>query len=338
MTTSKINDNIGPDGDQKSPIIDIHGHIHTPAVQPLIEPYLPPGKTEKKGGGISDPSRRSILTDVGARLEDMDRMGVDMLALSPAPPQIYYRGDSDLALRLAQVQNDHICEIVSGRPDRFVGLGTVPLQDVDKAVKELERAIKDLDLRGLRVNTIINAMELDDPSLDAFYAVAEELEALLFIHPQGFTQPQRLTEYFMSNAVGQPLESTLALSHLIFGGVLERFPKLKVCVAHGGGYFPFYVGRFDQAYKERSECRKHISKPPSAYLQQIYFDTVVFKPESIAFLAQIVGSDKIVMGTDRPYDMSESDPVEFVNSVPDLSEVEKWNILSHTAAQLLRLS
>lgn len=328
-----------PGGGARRQIIDIHGHIHTPGLDAVIEAAGVPGAPAKrKMGGIGDPALRRVLTDVDARIEDMARIGVDKTVLSPAPPQVFYRADADLALALARTQNDHIAEVVAAHPRRFAGLGAVPLQHVALAVGELERLMGELGLKGVRVNSNINRMELDDPSLEDFYAAAEELGALLFLHPQGFTDAERLGDYFMSNVVGQPLESTLALSHIIFSGVLERFPDLKICVAHGGGFLPFYIGRFDQAYAKRPECRENITKPPSDYLRQIYFDTVLFDARSLAYLAGLVGPGRLVMGTDRPYDMSEADPVGFIGSAEGLTDAEKHDILGATTARLLDLN
>lgn len=321
-------------------IIDIHAHLRPP--KSLVQrfqkkdlPSRPAGTGEGGGGGITDKALGRILDDPAARLEDMERMGVDVSALTPAPPRGYYRLEPEMALALARAVNDYCAEVVAAHPKRFVGMGILPLQDVGRAIGEMERVVGDLGFRGVRINTNIAGMELDDPRMEAFYAAAQALDVLLFTHPQGFTQPERLKDFNMANAVGQPLESTLMTARLIFSGVLERHPKLKLFVSHGGGFLPFYIGRFDQCFEERAECRTRIGRPPSSYLGQIYYDTVVFKPESIGFLAQVAGVGQVMMGTDRPYDMGEKDPVALVRAVPGLSDADKAAILGGTAARLL---
>jgi aminocarboxymuconate-semialdehyde decarboxylase len=150
----------------------------------------------------------------------------------------------------------------------------------------------------------------------------------------GFSEPRRLEPYFMTNVVGQPLETTLALAHLIFGGVLERYPRLKILAVHGGGFLPFYLGRFEQAFRQRKECRINISEPPRHYLRQAYFDTVVFEPEAIAYLVSLVGADHVLMGSDLPFDMGQDDPVGLISRVPSLSRHDKARILGGNAASL----
>jgi aminocarboxymuconate-semialdehyde decarboxylase len=195
--------------------------------------------------------------------------------------------------------------------------------------------MQELGHKGLRVSTNNARAEVGERRFDPFSARAEREGALNMLHPQGFTEPDRLDDYFMTHAVGQPLETTLALSQMIFGGVFERFPQLKLCAAHGGGYFPFYLGRFEQSYRERKECRQHISKSPAEFVRQIWFDTVVFRPDAIGYLAGVVGADRIVMGTDSPYDMGEKDPVGLVKAVPNLPDAAKAAILGGNAAALL---
>jgi len=241
------------------------------------------------------------LTSPNERLKDMDSMGVDIQAISPSPAQYYYWTDGELGLQLARMQNDRVAEIVRAYPTRFVGMGTVPLQDVERATQELERIVRELGLRAVEISTNINGVDFDDPRFEQFFAKIEELDALIFMHPIGFTDAGRFREYYLTNVIGQPLESTVAVSRLIFGGVLERHPNLKLCVAHGGGYLPYYAGRMDHGYKVRPECQRLISRSPSAYLHQLYYDTVVYTGETLASLVRQVGSEHVLLGTDYPY-------------------------------------
>ena len=321
-------------------IIDIHGHLNVPGARGLLAPPAA-NNAQKKAhgtpGGISDPSRTPILHDMPARLADMDATGVDVMALSPTPQPGYYKADRALAQSVSALQNDYVGRIVGENHGRFAGLGIVQLQHVEDSVKELERAVKQLGLKGVFVAAHIAEYELGDARFDLFWAAAQDLGALIFLHPMGFTEPQRLEPYFMTNVVGQPLETTLALAQMIFGGVFERFPRLKVLAVHGGGFLPFYLGRFEQAFRERKECRVHIQRPPKDYVKQIYFDTVVFEPEAIAYLVALVGADHVLMGSDRPFDMGDNDPVGLVRRVPGLSTADQDKILGGNAQALLGL-
>lgn len=321
-----------------APIIDIHAHLSPAAPEELIAPHRTVAKSTRPGGGLSDKSKAVVLSDMAARIADMDELGIDMTALTPGPDGNFYKEPGAAGLAIARVINDYVAELVARHPDRLIGLGVLPMQDAARSVAEMERGVRELDLRGFRLATNINGMELDDPSLEDVYSAAEELDTLLFTHPGGFTQPDRLGDFHLNNVIGNPLDSTLTVTRLIFGGVLERHPRLKVFISHGGGYFPFYFGRFDHAWEEREDCRRNISRPPSEYLPQLYFDTVVFKPEIIAFLTQTVGVAHVMMGTDRPYDMGENDPVGLVGRVPGLSDADRNAILGGNAATLLKLS
>lgn len=319
----------------KPPVIDIHGHINIGKGRAIMEAKHPAKPRKGGASGLTDKSRAPILVDVDARIADMDGMGVDMMLLTPSPPNGFYRASEDVADEVARATNDEVARIARDHADRFMACGNVALQHVEQAGAELARGMQELGLKGMRISTNIARAELGDRRFDPFWARAEREGALIMLHPQGFTEPDRLEDYFMTNAVGQPLETTLALSQMIFGGVFERFPKLKLCAAHGGGYFPFYLGRFEQAYRERKECRQHISKSPAEFVRHIWFDTVVFRPDAIGYLAGVVGADRIVMGTDSPYDMGEKDPVGLVKSVPNLPDTAKAAILGGNAATLL---
>jgi aminocarboxymuconate-semialdehyde decarboxylase len=278
------------------------------------------------------------LTSPEERLKDMDSMGIDIQVISPSPTQYYYWTDGELGSQLARIQNDRVAEIVRAYPTRFVGMGTVPLQDVDRAVQELERMVKELGLRAVEISSNMNGVDFDDPRFGKFFAKVEELDALIFMHPIGFTDGGRLREYYLTNVIGQPLESTVAVSRLILSGVLESYPNLKLCVAHGGGYLPYYAGRMDHAYKVRPECQRSLSRPPSTYLRQLYYDTVVYTGETLASLVRQVGSEHVLLGTDYPFDMGETDPVGHIGGVRSLSRADKERLWGGNAARLLKIS
>jgi aminocarboxymuconate-semialdehyde decarboxylase len=326
---------MAPKAAGKPPVIDIHGHINLGKARALMEAKAPSKPRPGGNNGLTDKSRGPILSNIDARLADMDGMGVDMMLLTPSPPNGFYRASEEVAGEVARATNDEVAKIAHDHADRFMACGNVALQHVEQSCAELTRGMQELGLKGMRISTNIARAELGDPRFDPFWARAERDDALIMLHPQGFTEPERLEPYFMTNAVGQPLETTLALAQMIFGGVFERFPGLKLCAAHGGGYFPFYLGRFEQSYRERKECRQHITKSPAEFVRNIWFDTVVFRPDSIGYLAGIVGADRVVMGTDSPYDMGEKDPVGLVKAVPNISDATKADILGGTAAKLL---
>jgi len=322
----------------KPPVIDIHGHINLSKPRQIMAAHQPARPHQAGSGGLSDKSRAPILENIEARIADMDGMGVHMMLLTPSPPNGFYRASEAVAGEVARATNEEVAKIARDHADRFMACGNVALQHVESSCAELSRGMQELGLKGMRISTNIARAELGDRRFDPFWASAERHDALIMLHPQGFTEPERLEPYFMTNAVGQPLETALALSQMIFSGVFERFPKLKLCAAHGGGYFPFYLGRFEQAYRERKECRQHISKSPAEFVRHIWFDTVVFRPDAIGYLASVVGADRVMMGSDSPYDMGEKDPVGLVKAVPNLSDAVKADILGGTAAKLLGIA
>ncbi len=326
--------------------VDIHCHVLTPEAEALVRPHFTPDK-EATFRFASDASRavnaaqsRDVapkLTSVEVRLAEMDRLGIDMQAISPSPTQYYYWAEPELGRDAARLINERLAEIVAGHPDRFAALGTVPMQAPDLAVAELRRAVKELGLRGVEISSNVAGRELADPAFRPFFAAAEELGVLIFLHPLGFTQGERLSEHYFNNLIGNPLESAIAVGHLIFGGVLDAHPGLKICVAHGGGYLPTYIGRMDHGFEARSDCRQRIAHPPSHYLRRLYFDTVVFDSDQLAYLVHKYGPDRILLGSDYPFDMAEADPVGFVNRTPGLGEPDRAAILGGNAMRLLGL-
>jgi aminocarboxymuconate-semialdehyde decarboxylase len=213
----------------------------------------------------------------------------------------------------------------------------VPLQHPEFAVAELERCVKRLGMRAIEINTNVNGTELAEAGLDAFFAKAEEWGVLLFIHPLGFTDGRRMAKYFFINTMGNPIESTLAVGHLIHGGVLDRHPGLKICVAHGGGYIAHYIGRLDHTYDQRPEVRVNMSRRPSDYMRQLYFDTVVYDPAEIEQLVRRWGADQVLMGTDWPYGMGERDPVGLLDRCAAIPDNERDKIAGLNAAKLFGL-
>jgi aminocarboxymuconate-semialdehyde decarboxylase len=265
----------------------------------------------------------------------MDAAGIDMQVLSPSPGHYCYWAEEELAGEIARTVNDALCEVAAKNGRRMVALGTLPMQSPRLAVQELRRCVQELGMRGVEISTNVEGAELSDPRFEPILAAAEELGAVVFLHPAGFTQGERLTDFHLNNVIGNPLETTVAVSHLIFGGSLDRLPGLKLVLAHGGGTLASYTGRFDHAHHSRQDCA-HCKHPPSYYLQRMHFDSIVFDPAELQNLVGKFGAERILAGTDYPYDMAESDLLGFIDRV-GLSPQDAASILGLNAAKLLGL-
>ena len=332
----------------KTKVVDLHCHYLNPAVNAKTA-HLNAAQHDATHVFANDLSRETNakqmktrgpkLTGVAERLVDMDRMGVDVQVVCPAPYHFFYFTEPDYGAQLARDVNEGIAKLAADTPDRFVGLGTVPLQDSQLAVRELDYCVKQLGLRGVEICTNVNGKDLTDPSLklDKFFARAEELGIVLFLHPMGYTQADRLTEHYFNNVIGNPLDTTVAVSHLIFDGVMARYPKLKIVVAHGGGFVAHYWARMDHAWRARPDSRTVIKRRPSSYLEKFYFDTVTFDPEMLKRLVDRFGADHVVLGTDYPYDMGEDDPLGLLAQVKRLPRASRDLITGGNAARLLKL-
>lgn len=332
----------------KSLRVDIHCHYNNPDAEAVVKD-LKPVEHEPLFQFADAPTRevsrkQSIdrapqLSTIEVRLKDMDRMGVDIQAVSPSPNQYFYWTEPELGRQLSRRINDRLAEIVGKWPDRFVALGTVPLQNADMAVAELERCVKTLGLRGIEINTNVNGLNLTDErlGLDRLFAKVQELDVMIFLHPGGFTHADRLTHHYFNNVIGNPLETTIAVSHLIFDGVLDRYPKLKFVAPHGGGFLAFYHGRIDHAHRARSDCRLVIKKKPSSYLKKFHFDTITHDRGMLRTLVETYGADHVLLGTDYPYDMGVDDPVGFIDGVEKLGRADKAQIMGGNAARLLKI-
>ena len=298
--------------------VDIHAHVYVEAAADYVAPYLDMSqhpltqfaseetKTLNKG---QDAERRARMTGYEDRFADLDAMGIDRQLVSPAPPQCYYTVSPEIGAEAARLVNDGIASYVAKYPDRFAALGSVPMQNGEAAAEELERAVSVHGFKGVEILTNVAGRELSDPAFAPFWAKAEALGAWVFIHPSGFTDGRRFGRFYFSNVIGNPLETTLALHYLIFDGVLERHPGLKIMAAHGGGFLGAYHGRIDHAWGARSDSRGSLPQPPSSYLKRIYFDAIVFTPEQLRALIAAYGADRLMMGTDYPFDMGEYDPI-----------------------------
>lgn len=327
------------------PVIDMHTHALSRRVNPLIADVFDP----KSNPYIRDMSPESAATDVeqgrivpermlnlDERRSTMKRMGVDVQVIAPAPAQQHYWADEERQVALSRVQNEDLAALAAQDSKRFVAMGTLPMHFPKRAIDEAVHAVETLGLRAFQIDSRVEALELSDPSFDPLYKRLAELRAPLFVHPLGFSHGQRLGPFFMVNTVAQPLEETIAISHFILGGVLDRHPDLHVIIAHGGGFYPFYAGRFDHAWKARPEVRKLCPHPPSAYLKRFWYDTCVFDPVLIARLVETVGADRVMLGSDYPFDMGDDDPVGTFDKA-EIAGTERQRIVHDNAARLFRI-
>jgi aminocarboxymuconate-semialdehyde decarboxylase len=309
--------------------VDVHAHCAVPEAMALMSPPTsPPGLLPQL-----------LMSTPQARLAAMDTQGIDVEVLSINP--YWYRAERDVATRICQIQNEKLAEACAAHPDRFVAFATVALQHPDLAAAQLEEGVKRYNLRGAAIGGSVNGEEISDPKFHPFWAKAEQLGVLVFIHPQGTAELNATTRFKgnggLDNVIGNPLETTLALSHLIFEGTLDRFPAIKICAAHGGGFLPSYAGRSDAGcVTVPARCGVALKKKPSEYLRQLYYDSIVFTREALRHLAAETGSGQIVMGTDYPYPWT-STSVNHILDTPGFSDAERAAMLGDTAAKLLRI-
>jgi aminocarboxymuconate-semialdehyde decarboxylase len=281
--------------------------------------------------------RRPLQLDGKLRLLDMDKMGVDVQILSPVPRQMYPALEPDVVVKSAALVNDNLAAMAASRPDRFAAIGALPLQAPAAAVAELERCMIKLGFKGIQVPSNVGGKELSDPAFEPVWAKAEELGAVVVIHPSGFTHPQRLVRFYLNNVIGNPLETTIAVHYLIMDGVLERYPDLKIVACHGGGFAAAYHGRMDHGWGARPDAHGALPNPPTSYLKKMYFDTIVFTPEQLAHLIAAYGADHVMIGTDYPADMGEYDPIAHVAQLPSMDPGTLSAICGGNAVRLFGL-
>jgi aminocarboxymuconate-semialdehyde decarboxylase len=308
-------------GGRRVKTVDVHSHCVVPGVMEMM--------------GQKTPANASLIIGT-SRLAQMDAQGIDVEVLSINP--FWYTADRDVARRLIKTQNEQLSAFCAAHSDRFAGMATVSLQHPDLAAEQLEEGMKHLGLRGASLGASINGEELASGRFDPFWAKAEALRAPIFIHPQGVPEVRRLQgNGVLGNVIGNPLDTTIALSHLIFEGTLDRFPGLRICAAHGGGYLPSYADRSDHGCVTFPEqCGKTLKKRPTEYLKQLYFDSLVFTGEALRHLVAVCGVSQIVLGTDYPYPWT-STAVDHVLGAPGLSDADRIAILGGNAATLLDL-
>jgi aminocarboxymuconate-semialdehyde decarboxylase len=316
-------------------VIDFHAHIATEAVFAATYKLSVIGRLRAKaeGGGIHPmpEGQMARMTDLATRLADMDAMGVDIQVISPSIlHQCTYSLDPQEALRLERIGNEHVAETVAKEPDRLIGLGSVPLQDAALAAAEMERAVRELGLKGIVIASRVNETELGEAALRPFWRAAQALGVPIFIHPAG-NPDARLRRHSLLISLGQPLEEAFAQCSLIYDGVMDEFPRLKIAFAHGGGFIPYYAGRFD--WMVRRGTTKGLKGDFSSYLRSFHYESVVFYPDVLERLAEKVDTSHIMLGTDYPF--GEWKPIEFVQSATKIPETLRRDILGANAARFL---
>lgn len=277
------------------------------------------------------------LYDPETRIKDMDSIGLDMQAISISPTSFLYYADAAQGLEFFRRHNDGIAQVVKAYPKRFVGMATVPLRDVGQAVKELERAIQVLGLKAVEIASNVNGKNLDDPSFLPFYQAAQAMDIPISIHPHYVAAADRLQRYWLGNLIGNPLDTAIAVASLIFGGVLDKFPRLKFLCAHAGGNTPFIRGRWDRGYQVVPECHSAIPRPPSDYLKSFYFDTIAHWGPALAYLIETMGAEHVVLGSDYPFAMGDPDPVATVGRLTGVSAAARQKVLEESGPALLKL-
>jgi aminocarboxymuconate-semialdehyde decarboxylase len=277
--------------------------------------------------------------DANIRLKECDSKKVDMQVLSTVPVMFNYWAKPDQTYDLARYLNDHIAGVVDNYPDRFTGLGTLPMQDTKLAIKELERCKNELGLTGIEVGTHIHGRELDDDEIVEIFTACEEMNAAVFIHPWDMLGKDRMKKYWLPWLVGMPAETSLAICSMIFGGVFEKLKKLKVCFAHGGGSFPFTLGRIEHGFNVRPDLVQTKNRiNPREYLGRFYLDSLVHDEMALEFLIDLIGEDHIVMGSDYPFPLGEEIPGALIESMNEMNQLVKEKLLWKNAAEFLGIS
>ncbi|MEV5603423.1 amidohydrolase family protein [Streptomyces sp. NPDC052299] len=330
-----------------APTVDVHAHVLLPQVEALVAGL--PGHADAKmldarrngpeALAVSGPMVRDripALTDPAVRLARMDAQGVDVQLVSPSPSHYHYWADADTAEKVYRLANEATAAHCAAAPDRLRGLGLVPLQHPGLLAPALDHALEQ-GLSGVEISSHAPGRELSDPAYEPLWARAEETGAVVFLHPFGCTLDERLDRWYLSNTVGQPTENAVALSHLIFSGVLDRHPGLKIVAAHGGGYLPTHIGRSDHAWRARTDASAGCAEPPSSYLRRLYFDSLVHDPAVLRSLVNAAGADRVLLGSDFPFDMGSDDPLGSLRAAA-LSEGDFDAVRGANAAALLNLS
>jgi aminocarboxymuconate-semialdehyde decarboxylase len=324
--------------------IDLHSHVIPRRILDAIasDPVTFAARTEGAGAGrrmIHDQGYVYPLfeefSDPQAKLEAMDRRRIDVSVISPAPPMFCYWADADLALKVAGLVNDGVADMVASNPARLRGMASVPMQHPDAAVAELERVVREYGFKAIEIGTSIEGAPLAQDRFRPVLRRAAELGVFVFAHPYYVGARSGLEGYYLTNLIGNPLDTATCVANLMFSGALDELPDLKILLAHGGGFAPYQIGRLVHGHRVRQETRARSATDPKALLKRFYFDSLVFEPEALRYLIDLVGADHIAIGTDAPFDMADQDPLATLAAVPRVTPAEQHEICCGTALRLL---
>lgn len=277
------------------------------------------------------------LYDAESAIAEMDRRGLDMAVVSVSPNLFKYELEAKATAYIARMLNEAIGELVAKYSRRFRGLATVPLQDGHLAAKVLEASATEAGMVGVEIATHVKDTNLDAASLEPFFAAAAALKRFIFVHPASVLAPHRLSKYYLTNLLGNPTETAIAIASIIFSGLMDRHPELKICFAHGGGTLPYQIGRLDHGFRVREECR-HLTDTPYNYMRRLYFDTLTHDTRALQYLLDCVGPDHVLLGTDHPFDMGQPDAIaELSAAFADTPDIVPEAILGGNAVRLLNL-
>jgi aminocarboxymuconate-semialdehyde decarboxylase len=324
--------------------IDLHSHFFP------VEALQNPGKYESRAPKIVlDKGKLSVTSQIGfrpglgpgaydpsARIEALDQMSIDMQAISPSPILLFYWEEPAVAAHFSRKQNEAIQEVVKRHPDRFVGFGSVPLQSIRDSI-DIAREAKSMGLKGLEIGNAVGDKPLDDPIFEPFFNTAQELDMLLFVHPlEGGLDADDPLSPILGNVLQFTFRTTMMVERMIVKGMFERYPNLRLCLSHGGGLLAFNIWRLDHSYSLRPELKKTIRDKPSEYLKKLYFDTIVHSTVALQYLVEVVGADRVAIGTDYPMGMGDFEAVQKIMEL-DLPAAQRELILGGNAAQALNI-
>lgn len=325
--------------------IDIHSHVIPARIVDQIARFPREFSARLEG----EPQARKVIHEQGyvyplfdefhdpqAKLDSMDRKGIDVSVISPAPPMFYYWADIDVAANAARLVNDGIADMVAAKPSRLRGMATIPMQHPDAAIDEMERVVREYDFKAIEIGTSVEGMQLAETKFRPILRRAQELDLFVFAHPYYVGAKSGLEGYYLTNLIGNPLDTTIMLANLMFSGALDELADLRICLAHGGGFMPYQIGRLVHGHDVRPEARRVSATSPKKLLRRLYFDSLVFDPQALRYLIDLVGADHVCIGTDSPFDMADQHPMETVASVPRLTEDEHDYLCCGTALTLLR--
>ncbi len=334
-------------GNRKPRRIDLHSHVIPSGMleaiardpdrfQMRLETRNGAPKIVREGGNVFP--LHTEFSDADLKIASMDRKGLDVSFLSPAPMVLFYWLDADVALEASRIVNDGIADMVARHPDRLKGMGTLPMQHPDAAIAELERIVRDHGFRAIELGTSVGEEQLSEPRFRPVLRRAQELKVFIFAHPYSFTPECGTEHYYLRNLIGNPLHTTIMVGNLMFSGALDDLRTLKIVLAHGGGYVPYQIGRFVHGHRVRKDTRAKTRTSPERLLRRFWYDALVHDKAALRYLIDRVGADRVVLGTDDPFDMGEDNPVDRLAEIRGLSTEERQLILGGNARRLYRKS